>query len=473
MTNERLTGELAWKIASMIKRGEISAEEYISLIFDRIEEKNKAVNAYNRLMKRKALRKARRIDEKLTNGERLGRLPGLGLAVKDNIWVKDVETTCSSKALLRYRPPENATVVQRIEDQDGIILGKANMDEFAAGSGSMKNSCFGAIHNPWDLTRSPGGSSAGSAAAVASLMATLAVGSDTGGSIRKPAGFCSILGLKPTYGLVSRHGLIPFAHTLDSIGPMARDARDCALLLSVMAGSDPKDATSVRKRSEDYTKYLVDDIRDMKIAVPIEFFENVEKPVERAVWRAIYRLEELGATYREVSIKLLGYARAVYNCVSSVEGFHNLHPYAGKGLQGEVRSRIILGYSILSREKGKLYEDATRVRALLTREFNRVLKEFDAVAGPTNATLPPRLLETAHDALHRSAADGKIAGISDSNRAVANLTGMPAMSLPCGFDQGLPIGLQLMAAKYGEDLLLRIAYAHQENTDYLKRTPPI
>ena len=453
-----LIREPGWKMVSRIKGGEVAVEEYISSIFDWIEKKDTAINAYIKLMKKQALQRARSIDKKIKKGVSVGRLCGLGVAIKDNICIKGVEATCSSAALLSYVPPLTATAVQRIERDDGIILGKTNMDEFALDGCSY----FGPTHNPWDSTRYPGGSSGGSAAAVSAFMATLSLGSDTAGSIRNPASFCSLHGLKPTYGLVSRRGLIPLAETFDQIGPLTRDARDCALLLSSIAGPDPKDATTIRKGSEDYLKYLVEDVKDVKIAVPKGFFEGVQKPVERTVWRAIQKLEELGATYEEISMKLLRYARLTFNAISSVESFPNLSPYANRKIGDDVKKQIIAGYIFTHKER-RFYEQATRVRTLLREEFADVFKSFDALIGPTMATLPFDLDEWKQGAIYPK----------DGNRAPANLTGMPAMSIPCGFYQGLPVGLQLMAPHLGEGLLFRIAYSYQQSTTHLEQMPPI
>jgi len=448
-----------WKITDEIKRGEISAQEYVSYLFKRIEEKDEALNAYITLMKEQALEQARNLDKKIKNRESVGRLAGLGVAVKDNIWIRGVETTCASRALRGYVPPDTATVVQRIEAEDGIILGKSNLEEFADGY-RYGYGCFGPTRNPWDLTRYPGGSSGGSAVAVATYMATLGLGSDTGGSVRSPAGFCSILGLKPTYGLVSRYGLVPFAETLDTVGPMARDARDCALLLSVMAGPDRKDTASTKKKPEDYTGYLEGGIDGVRIAVPKELFDNAQKPVQMAVWKAICELEDLGANCTEVSMKLLRYARACFNCIQAVEGFPNLSPYAHKGLGSEPKSQVILGYFLLTERR--LYEQAAKVRTLLTKEFHEIFKKFDAIAAPTNATLPVKLWERKRDP------EPAMVGVALPNRAVANLTGMPALSVPCGFYRHLPIGLQLIASHYREGLLLKMAYTYEQRMPIVK-----
>jgi len=469
----------AYEIVKKIREHELKAEDYILYLYERIKRIEKEIHAYITLTEDLALKKAREIDKKIERGEKTGRLCGAGIAIKDNICTKKIRTTCASRMLENFIPPYNATVVNRIEEEDGIIIGKTNMDEFAMGS-STEHSYFGPTHNPWDLKRVPGGSSGGSAAAIASSMATLALGSDTGGSIRCPASFCSVVGLKPTYGLVSRFGLIAYANSLEQIGPITKDVRDCALLLSCIAGHDTLDSTSVKKIKEDYTNYLIDDVKGIKLGIIKEFFgEGTQDSVEKGVFDAITKLEELGADHQEISLKSLNYALPSYYIIAMSEASSNLARYDGLrygyripdksydwstvyrkdrrfGFGFEVKRRIILGtFALSAGYYDEYYLKAQKIRTLIKRDFEMAFKRFDVLIGPTMPILPFRIGEKVEDPLEMY--------MCDIDVVPANLAGIPSISIPCGFSMGLPIGLQIMAPPFREDLLLRVAFSFQKN----------
>jgi aspartyl-tRNA(Asn)/glutamyl-tRNA(Gln) amidotransferase subunit A len=455
----------------MVSRGEMSAEEYIESIFDRIERIDSKFHAYLQLNRDGALAKAKELDRRAKKGERLGRLAGLGVAVKDNICVKSLRATCGSKILAGFTPPYSASAVLRIESEDGIILGKTNMDEFGMGN-TTQNSAYGPTLNPWDTSRVPGGSSGGSAAAVAAGLASLGLGSDTGGSIRCPSSFCSVVGLKPTYGRVSRYGLIPYANSLEQIGPIARDAESLSLLFSAIAGHDPQDATSSR---EPVRSSAGESLKGLRVGRIKEFFgEGTQESVTERVMDGGAKLEAVGARVGETSISSLPYSLAVYYIIAMAEASSNLSRYDGvrygfspergtadwnsafartrsEGFGEEVKRRILLGTFVLSAGYYEAYYvRAQKVRALLTQEFALAFKKFDVLLGPTMPVLPPKLGE-------------KVTPLEDYlidiNTVAANLTGLPAISIPCGLADGLPVGMQVIAPMFGEDALLKVARA--------------
>jgi aspartyl-tRNA(Asn)/glutamyl-tRNA(Gln) amidotransferase subunit A len=463
------SGVSSYQVPSMVSKGEMSAEEHIASIFERIERLDPKIHSYLQLNREAALAKAKELDRRARKGERLGRLAGLGIAVKDNICVRSLQATCASKILSGFNPPYSATAVKRVESEDGIILGKTNMDEFGMGN-TTQNSAFGPTLNPWDTSRVPGGSSGGSAAAVAAGMASLALGSDTGGSIRCPSSFCSVVGLKPTYGRVSRYGLIPYANSLEQIGPIARDAESLSLLFNAIAGHDPEDATSSRepvKSSEG------EGLKGLRVGRIKEFFgEGAQQKVTEKVMDGGAKLEALGAKVGETSIASLPYSLAVYYIIAMAEASSNLSRYDGvryglspergsadwnsafartrsEGFGEEVKRRILLGTFVLSAGYYEAYYvRAQSVRALLTQEFALAFKKFDVLLGPTMPVLPPRLGE-------------KVTPLEDYlidiNTVAANLTGLPAISVPCGLVDGLPVGMQVIAPMFGEGRLLRVA----------------
>ena len=459
------------QVPSMVGKGEMSAEEHIASIFERIDRLDQKIHSYLQLNREASLAKAKELDRRAKKGERLGRLAGLGVAVKDNICVKSLQATCASRILWGFNPPYSATAVQRIESEDGIILGKTNMDEFGMGN-TTQNSAYGPTLNPWDTSRVPGGSSGGSAAAVAAGMASVALGSDTGGSIRCPSSFCSVVGLKPTYGRVSRYGLIPYANSLEQIGPIARDAESLSLLFSAIAGHDPEDSTSSR---EPVKSPKGGSLRGLRVGRIKEFFgQGAQHKVTERVMDAGAKLEALGAKTGETSIASLPHSLAVYYIIAMAEASSNLSRYDGvryglspekgsadwnsafartrsEGFGEEVKRRILLGTFVLSAGYYEAYYvRAQKVRALLTQEFALAFKKFDVLLGPTMPVLPPKLGE-------------KVTPLEDYlidiNTVAANLTGLPAISIPCGLVDGLPVGMQVIAPMFGEDVLLKVAGA--------------
>ena len=469
-------GEIAPSVSEMARRvrsREVSCEEHLASRVARIPRMDREIHAFLHVAAESAVARAREIDQRAKRGEKLGRLAGIAIAVKDNICVKGMPATCASKILEGFVPPYDATVIQRIQAEDGIIVGKTNMDEFAMGN-TTQASAFGPTKNPWDLERVPGGSSGGSAAAVSGSMVTLALGTDTGGSVRCPASYCSVLGLKPTYGSVSRYGVIPYANSLEQVGPFARRVEDLALFFEVISGHDPRDSTSAPVGSLGRPKRGV---RGMRVGMVKEFFgEGTQREVREKVLDASGRFEELGATVEETSIESLGYALAAYYIVAMAEASSNLSRYDGvrygasleKGTAdwnaafaktrtecfgAEVKRRILLGSYVLSAGYYEAYYlKAQSARALLRREFEKTFKRFDVLLGPTMPVLPPRIGE-------------KVSPLEeymiDINTVPANLIGIPSVSIPAGFAGGLPVGMQLMAPHFGEDLLFEAARAYE------------
>ena len=485
----RLYQLAAKEVVEKVRDKETTAEEYVSSIFERIREAESRVHAFVTLIEDEALQRAREIDEKASKGKTLGRLAGVAVAVKDSICAKDVRTTCSSRMLENFVPPYDAAVIEKIHMEDAVVIGKTNMDEFAMGS-STETSFFGPTYNPWDLSRVPGGSAGGSGAALAADETALAFGADTGGSIRCPASYCSVVGIKPTYGLVSRYGLVAYANSLEQIGPMAKSVYDCALFLSVIAGYDPRDSTSVRMPPKDYTVFLKDGVEGFKIGVPKEFFgEGTSEDVEKRVWEAIYKLEDLGASYEEVSFPSLEYALSTYYIIAMSEASSNLARYDGLrygyridrddtdwssvysknrrvGFGAEVRRRILLGtYALSAGYYSKYYLKALKVRTLIRRDFEAAFRKFHVLIGPTMPIPPFKIGEKIQDPLALY--------MCDIDTVPANLAGLPAISVPCGFAGSLPIGMQIMAAPFREDLMLNVAYTFEKNTTYKDRKPPL
>lgn len=407
-------------------------------------------------------------------------LKGLPIAIKDNMSTDNIKTTCSSKMLENYNPPYNATVVEKIKNAGGIITGKTNMDEFAMGS-STENSAFFPTVNPWGENRVPGGSSGGSAAAVAAGMAPVALGSDTGGSIRQPASFCGVVGLKPTYGAVSRYGLVAFASSLDQIGPLARNVDDIALMMNVITGSDKNDSTCVDREYPDYTKYLKNDVKDFKIGIPNQYFEmDFDSEVRSSVMEAVDKLEAAGAEIQRVDITGAEYALAAYYIIATAEASSNLARYDGvryglradnannlsdmftetrqQGFGEEVKRRIMLGtYVLSSGYYDDFYLKAQKVRTLIKNDFDKLFKDFDLIVSPTTPTTAFKLGEK-RDPLDMYAADIFTVPV--------NIAGIPAISVPCGFDKkGLPIGLQLMGPHFKEEKIIQAAYSLEKILD--------
>ncbi len=473
----------------LLSKEEISSEALTGGFLKAIRERDPKVRAFLHVDEAAALEQARAVDQKRKRGERIGLLAGLPVAVKDVLCVKDQPTTCGSKILQNFLPPYDAHVITCLKQADAVLLGKTNMDEFAMGS-STENSAFQITRNPWNLDCIPGGSSGGSAAAVAAGEAPLALGSDTGGSIRQPASLCGVVGLKPTYGRVSRFGLVAFASSLDQVGPFARDVTGAALLLEAVAGHDPRDSTSVDKPVPAYSKTVDQAVKPLTIGVPREYFgSGLDAEVEQNVRTALKVYAQLGATIKEVSLPNSPFAVAVYYLIATAEASSNLARYdgvhygyrakqfanlidmysrsRGEGFGAEVKRRIMLGtYALSSGYKNAYYVKALKVRRLIKEDFDRAFAECDVIMGPTSPTAAFKIGERIDDPLAMYLVD--IYTIS------CNLAGLPGISIPCGFTKaGLPVGLQILAPPFEEDKLLRVARMHERATDWHTRRPQL
>ncbi len=482
---------MAHEIIEKIKNKELSIQEILESSFQRIEETEKILHSFVNLSKEKALDKAKSLDKDLKKGKKIGRLFGLPLANKDLICVKDFRTTCCSKILYGYHPPYNAFVIERlVEDEGAIHIGNTNMDEFAMGS-STENSCYGPTFNPWDLSRVPGGSSGGSAASIASGQTILALGSDTGGSIRCPASFCGTVGLKPTYGRVSRYGLIAFANSLDQIGTITKCVYDSALMLEIIAGKDPLDSTSVNKKVDNYTGELKKPIDNKVLGVPEEFFgEGINKDVEHIVKNAINILEGLGAKIVDISIPHLEYTVATYYLLCMSEASSNLARYDGlrygkisENLSGdvydvfsrtrvenfgpEVRRRIFLGtYALSAGYYDMFYMKALKVRTLIKNDFVKAFKKCNAIVCPTMPSTAFKIGEYINDPLRMY--------LADILTCPVNLAGFPALSIPCGFDSNnLPVGFQIIGNYFDEKGITNIGYQLEQELNIYRKIAPL
>ena len=480
----------ATTLRNEIAAGRVSAVEVCRAALDRIGTVNGSLNAFNLIAGERAMARAQEIDRRRAAGESSGPLAGVPIAIKDNINVRGMLTTASSRILRDFFPPYDATVVRRLETAGAVIVGKTNCDEFAMGS-SNENSAFGAVHNPWALDRIPGGSSGGSAAAVAARCAPVALGSDTGGSIRQPAACCGVVGLKPSYGRVSRYGLLAFASSLDQIGPFARTVADAATVLSVIAGADPCDATTSTEPIPDFEASLTGRVNDIRIGVPRAFVaEGVDDQVRRAYEAALERLRGEGATLVDIDLPHAKYAVPVYYLVCTAEASSNLARYDGvkygyrssaakdslkemysrtrdEGFGPEVKRRIMLGTYVLSAGYyDAFYLKALQVRTLLRRDYDQAFERADVVAMPTMPTPAFKLGEKTDDPLQMYLAD--VFTVS------ANLAGLPGVSVPCGFStEGLPIGFQLTGRMFDEATLLRVADAYERVTDWHRKVPSL
>ncbi len=468
--------ELAGKLAAR----EVSAREVTDSVLDRIGDVEGHVKAYVSVTEGIAQAQADAVDAARMRGEMLSPLAGIPLALKDNLCTTGIETTCSSKMLRGFLPPYNATVVEKLQAAGSVFVGKANLDEFAMGS-STENSAFGTSHNPWNLETVPGGSSGGSTAAVAAGEAVWALGSDTGGSIRQPAAFCGVVGLKPTYGRVSRYGLIAFASSLDQIGPITKDVRDAALLMNVLSGHDPMDSTSIDRSVPDYTKALTQNINGLRIGVPKEYFaQGVTSAVTDAVRAAITQMAALGAVAEEISLPHTEYALPTYYILAPAEASSNLARYDGvrfghrtaratnavdlfeksreEGFGPEVKQRIMIGtYALSAGYYDAFYLKAQKVRTLIKRDFDEAFAKYDIIVAPTAPTAAFKI-GAVSDPLEMK--------LNDILTIPANMAGIPAISLPCGFSNGLPIGLQIMAPAFGEETLFRAAHAYEQVAEW-------
>lgn len=482
---QNMTIKLARKL---LDEGSISAKELTQLYLDRIENTESVIQSYVTIDGEKALKQAEKADEIIKSGK-ASYLTGIPLQIKDNMCTKDTLTTCSSKMLENFIPPYDATVVKKLRDENAVFLGKGNLDEFAMGS-STENSAFNTTKNPWDVTKVPGGSSGGPAAAVAASQAIASLGSDTGGSIRQPASLCGVVGLKPTYGLVSRFGLIAFASSLDQIGPITKDVTDCSILLNSIVGNDKNDSTSLKYDSPDYYKNLSEDISNLKIGVPKEYFvSGIDNKVRESVETAIQQLESLGAKVdREVSLPSSELALAVYYIIAPSECSSNLSRFDGVkygfrfkegnsmweelevtrqlGFGPEVKRRIMLGtYSLSSGYYDEYYLKAQKVRTVIINEFEETFKKYDLLVTPTSPTTAFGVGERTDNPLQMY--------LSDVCTVPVNIAGLPAISVPCGFSDGLPIGLQIIGPKFGEQNILNLAYAFEKSTEWHKYNPRI
>ena len=462
------------ELHGLLTKREVSSVEVTKAYLDRIDEVDPKVRAFLIVTTDKALAQAEEADRRLSNSDGVTALTGIPLGIKDVICTRGVRTTCASKMLENFVPPYNATVIERLEANGAVMLGKLNMDEFAMGS-STENSAFHPTHNPWHLERIPGGSSGGSAASVAARTCAGSLGSDTGGSIRQPASHCGVVGLKPTYGRVPRYGLVAFASSLDQIGPIARDVTDCAMLLNVISGHDPRDSTSAPRDVPDYTRSLTPGLEDYTVGIPKEYFvSGLDPEVEQSVRHAISSLESQGAKIVEVSLPHTEYAVATYYIIAPVEASSNLSRYDGvkyglrapgfnnlmdmykktrsQGFGSEVKRRIMIGtYSLSAGYYDAYYKKASKVRTLIIRDFKKVFAQCDVIAAPIAPTTAFELGEKIDDPLQMY--------LSDIFTIPVNLAGIPGISVPCGMSgDGLPIGLQLMANHFEEPKLLTVAF---------------
>ncbi|AJQ28230.1 Asp-tRNA(Asn)/Glu-tRNA(Gln) amidotransferase subunit GatA [Pelosinus fermentans] len=466
---------------------EISAVELTKAVLGRVDAVDKNVQAYITRTSETALAQAQAVDSKIQRGEKVSVLAGIPGALKDNICTKGIKTTCASKILATFVPPYDATVAEKLAAVDAVILGKANMDEFAMG-GSTENSGFFPTHNPWNLETVPGGSSGGSAAAVAAGEAIWALGSDTGGSIRQPAAYCGVVGLKPTYGRVSRYGLVAYASSLDQIGPITRDVTDSAHVMNIISGYDVKDSTSINTGVPDYTKSLVNNIKGLKIGLPKEYFvAGMDVEVERAINKAIEQLVALGAEYKEISMPHTEYALSAYYMIAPAEASSNLARYDGvsfghrvegndiidmykktrsEAFGAEVKRRIMLGtYALSSGYYDAYYLKALKVRTLVKQDFDKAFEQVDVLITPTAPTTAFKLGEKTNDPLAMY--------LQDVCTIPVNLSGVPAISIPCGFAAGMPIGMQIIGKPLGEETIIRAAYTFEQNNDYHKGFAPL
>ena len=476
------------ELKDKLSKKELTISEINKAYIDRINEKEKDLDTFMTLLTDEALEKAKKIEEKIENGDITSSLAGIPIGIKDNICTKGIKTTCSSKMLENFIAPYDATVMEKINSQNMIPLGKLNMDEFAMGS-STENSAFKKTRNPWNLNKVPGGSSGGSASAVAAGMVPWALGSDTGGSVRQPASLCGIVGLKPTYGLISRYGLIAYASSLDQIGTFTKDVEDCAMLLNVISGKDEKDTTSVDIGEKDYTKALKNDVKGLRIGVPKEYFtEGINPEVKEKVENAIEEYKKMGAVVEECSLPIAEYTLATYYIISCAEASSNLGRFDGirygyrannysnlrelfvnsrtEGFGAEVKRRIILGtYVLSSGYYDAYYKKAQQVRTLIKNEFNKVFEKYDVLIIPTSPVTAFGIGEKSDNPLEMYMADICTVPI--------NVAGVPAISIPCGVDkEGLPIGMQIIGKHFSEETILNAAYTYEQKTKFRENYKP-
>ena len=476
------------ELQEKLKNKELTVTEITDAYCDRIKEKEPEVEAFVTTYLDEAKEKAKKVEEKIQKGEMTGDFAGIPIGIKDNICMKGTKTTCASKMLENFISPYDATVIENLKEKNIISLGKLNMDEFAMG-GSTEYSYFKKTKNPWNLNKVPGGSSGGSAAAVASNMVPWALGTDTGGSIRQPASFCGVVGLKPTYGLVSRYGLVAFASSLDQIGPITKDVQDAAMLLNIIADHDEKDTTSEDIEKKDYTKCLKNDVKGLKIGVPKEFYaEGINKEVKDTLYKSIERYKELGAEVEEFSLDVAKYSLATYYIIACAEASSNLGRFDGirytyrtgeyknlkelykksrsEGFGSEVKRRIILGtYVLSSGYYDAYYKKAQQVRTLVMNEFNKAFEKYDVILTPTSPTVSFDIGSKSENPLEMYLAD--ICTVS------VNIAGLPGISIPCGVDsKGMPIGMQLIGNRFKEETILNAAYTFEQDFKFRDKYQP-
>jgi aspartyl-tRNA(Asn)/glutamyl-tRNA(Gln) amidotransferase subunit A len=476
------------ELHQQLVKKERSATEITTEALERIEALEPKLHSFLYVTAEQALETAKKVDAKIAAGEEIGLLEGIPVGIKDNMCTQEIRTTCASRILENFIPPYESTVTQKLKDAGAVMVGKTNLDEFAMGS-STENSGYQVTANPWDLTRVPGGSSGGSAAAVAAEECVVALGSDTGGSIRQPASLCGVIGLKPTYGLVSRFGLVAYASSLDQIGPFGRTVEDAAILLGAIAGYDPKDSTSLNVKIPDYTQFLKPDLKGLKIGVITETFgEGLDPTVAETVNKAIEQLKALGAKVLEVSCPRFRYGLPAYYIIAPSEASANLARYdavkygirengdtllsmytktRATGFGAEVKRRIMIGtYTLSAGYYDAYYLKAQKVRTLIKQDFEKAFEQVDVLVSPTSPTTAFKAGEKTADPLSMY--------LSDLMTIPVNLAGLPGMSVPCGFDaQGLPIGMQLIGNVLREDLLFQVAHAYERSTDWHTRKPPL
>jgi aspartyl-tRNA(Asn)/glutamyl-tRNA(Gln) amidotransferase subunit A len=469
------------ELHDLLKKKEVSAVEVTKAFLHRIKTVEPYIDALICTTEDYALKQAEDADKKIAQGI-INDLTGIPVIIKDNMCTEGVKTTCASKMLENFVPPYNATVVEKLAEAGSVMVAKANMDEFAMGS-STENSAFKITKNPWDLERVPGGSSGGSAASVAADETAYALGSDTGGSIRQPASLCGVVGMKPTYGLVSRYGLVAFASSLDQIGPLTKDVQDCAIVLNAIAGHDPKDSTSVDKRRKaDYKEFLKEDIKGMRIGYAKEFFSHgLDEEIKEAIESSMKIFKNLGAEIVEVSLPHLEYALAAYYIVASAEASSNLARYDGiryghaasnyddlidmymvsrsEGFGREVKRRIMIGtYALSSGYYDAYYNKALKVRTLIRKDYEKAFEKCDLIAGPTSPTVAFKIGERVEDPLTMY--------LADVYTVPVNIAGLPGMSVPCGLSKGMPVGLHLVGRPFDEGILLNGAYAFEKSRNF-------
>lgn len=478
----KLFEQPAHVLHDMLVNKEITSLELTEAVLARIDQVEGDVQAYLTVTRDEAIAQAKAVDEKIARGEEIAFLEGIPGAIKDNICTKGVKTTCASKILQKFVPPYDATVVQKLAAQNPVVLGKTNLDEFAMG-GSTENSAFHPTHNPWNTDCVPGGSSGGSAAAVAAGTAVWALGSDTGGSIRQPASFCGVVGMKPTYGRVSRYGLVAYASSLDQIGPITKDVTDCANILNIIAGRDEMDSTSIDSTVPDYTKSLVQDVKGLKIGLPKEYFvKGMDPEVEGAVKAAVKQLEALGAEVVEISLPNTDYAISTYYLIAPAEAATNLARYDGVSygeraedaadlvemmtktrsqyLGEEVKRRIMIGnYALSAGYYDAYYLKALKVRRLVKEDYDRAFKDVDVIICPAAPSVAYKIGEKIDNPLEMY--------LQDACTVPLNLAGLPGISVPCGYNKDkMPIGMQIIGKALDEETLIRVAYTYEQSQSY-------